>query len=81
MTISTDEYLQLLNDLTNDKRITKNKQGEIIGSNELDKVMGNLKTEQIIHSFTRNITGQEDHYLFIGFLDDKKTIVVTVCVT
>jgi len=71
----------LLKELSYDKRITKNKPGEIIGSSELDKVMGSFKTEQIICSFTRNIAGQEDHYLFIGFLDDKKTIVVSVCVT
>lgn len=81
MIISTDDYLTLLNDLNNDKRITKNKPKEIIGSSEFFKVMGNYKTEQIIHSFTRNIAGQEDHYLFIGFLDDKKTIVISVCVT
>ena len=81
ITISNDDYSLLLSELTNDKRITKNKPGEIIGSSELDNVMGNLKTEQIIYSFTRSIAGQEDHYLFIGFLDDKKTIVVSVCVT
>ena len=72
MTLSTDDYLTLLNDLTNDKRMTKNKPGEIIGSGELDEVMRNYKTEQIIHSFTRNIVGQEDHYLFIGFLMTKR---------
>ena len=81
MTVSNDDYLSLLNELTNDKRIKKNKPGEIIGSSELDKVMGSFKTDQIIYSFTRSIAGQEDHYLFIGFLDDKKTIVVSVCVS
>jgi hypothetical protein len=81
ITVSKDDYSSLLNELTNDKRITKNKPGEIIGSNELDKVMGDFKTEQIIYSFTRSIAGQEDHYLYIGFLDDKQTIVVSVCVT
>ncbi|WP_276978838.1 hypothetical protein [Flavobacterium filum] len=81
ITVSKDDYSSLLNELTNDKRITKNKTGEIIGSNELDKVMGSFKKEQIIYSFTRSIAGQEDHYLYIGFLDDKQTIVVSVCVT
>ena len=81
ITVSNDDYSSLLNELTNDKRITKNKPEEIIGSSELDKVMGSFKTEQIIYSFTRSIAGQEDHYLYIGFLDDKKTIVVSVCVT
>lgn len=81
ITVSNNDYSSLLNELTNDKQMTKNKPGEIIGSSELYKVMGNLKTEQIIYSFTRNIVGQEDHYLYIGFLDDKKTIVVSVCVS
>ena len=79
--VSKDDYSSLLNELNNDKRITKNKPGEIIGSNELDKVMGSLKKEQIIYSFTRIIAGQEDHYLYIGFLDDKQTIVVSVWAT
>jgi hypothetical protein len=79
--VSKDDYTSLLNELTNDKRITKNKPGGIIGSNELDKIMGKFKTEQIIYSFTRSIAGQEDHYLYIGFLDDKQTLVVSVCVT
>lgn len=81
ITVSNEDYSTLLNELTNDKRITKNKSGEIIGSSELDKVMGDFKTEQIIYSFTRSISEQEDHYLYIGFLEDEKTIVVTVCVT
>jgi len=81
ITLSTNDYNSLLNDLTNDKQITLNKAGEICGSEELDKVMGNYKKEQIINSFTRTIPGEEDHYLYIGFLDDKKTIVISVCVT
>jgi len=81
ITLSTNDYNSLLNDLTNDKQITLNKAGEICGSEELDKVMGNYKKEQIINSFTRTISGEEDHYLYIGFLDDKKTIVISVCVT
>ena len=81
ITVSNDDYSSLLNELTNDKRITKSKPGEIIRSNELYKVMGVFKTEQIIYSFTRSIAGQDDHHLSIGFLDDKKTILVSVCVT
>ena len=81
ITLSTNDYNSLLNDLTNDKQITLIKAGEICGSEELDKVMGNYKKEQIINSFTRTISGEEDHYLYIGFLDDKKTIVISVCVT
>lgn len=81
MTVSEDDYLALLNDLSNDRRITKNKPGEFAGSDEFNKVMKDLKTEQIVHGFTRSISGQEDHYLYIGFLDDRKTIVLSVCVT
>lgn len=81
MTMSTDDYLTLLNDLTNDKRITKNRPEEYIGSNELDEVMENYKNEQIIHSFTRTIPGEEDQYYYIGFLDDQKTIVISVCIS
>lgn len=80
MTVSEQDYETLLKDLINDSRITKNKPGESIGSSELEKVMGNLNKEKIIHSFTRNIAKKQDHYLLIGFLADKKTIVVNVCV-
>ena len=80
ITVSKDYYSSLLNQITNDIRFTKNKPGEIIGSNELYKVMGDFKTEQIFYSFTRSIAGQENHYLYIGFLDDKQTILISVCV-
>jgi hypothetical protein len=81
ITLSTSDYNSLLNDLTKDKKITSNKTGEICGSDELDKVMVGYKKEQIQHSFMRAISGEEDHYLYIGFLDDNKTIVISVCVT
>ncbi|PVY35669.1 hypothetical protein C8E01_1316 [Pontibacter virosus] len=79
--VSSADYNILLNQLVVDKKIIKNKKGEIGGSSELYKVMGTLKPEQIIHSFSRSIPGEEDHYLSIGFLDDNKTIVISVCVT
>jgi len=79
--ISTADYNSLLNDLSNDNRMVKNKVNDFIGSDELDKVMGNYKTEQIVQSFTRSIPGEKDHYLYIGFLDDQMTIVVSVYVT
>ncbi|MBE7177323.1 MAG: hypothetical protein INR69_13010 [Mucilaginibacter polytrichastri] len=81
ITMSNNDYSTLLKELNNDKRITKNKSGEITGSSELYKVMGDLKTKQIIHSFKRSVAGHEDHYLYIGFLVDKRTIVLSVCVT
>jgi hypothetical protein len=80
MSISTDEYSTLLMELKNDTLINRNTTGEIVGSAELDYVMGDYKREQIAYSFTRTIPNQEDHYLFIGFLQDKRTIVTTVCV-
>lgn len=81
ISISDDDYSYLLHELTNDKRITKNQSGEIIGSDEFYKVLANFKKEQISYSFTRTIAGEEDHYLYIGFLDDKKTIIVSICIT
>ncbi len=77
--LSKEDYNLLLNELTNDNRIIKGV--KLIGSNELDNVIGNYKEENIIHSFTRHIPNEEDHYLYIGFLDDKQTIIVTICVT
>ncbi len=81
ISFSINDYSSLLYELTNDKRITKNQPGEIISRSNLEKVMGDFKTEQIIYSFTRIIPEQTDQYFYIGFLDDKKTIVVAVSVT
>ncbi len=78
--LSNEDYSSLLTELINDERITEGKAGGIIGSNELHNVMGNLRTEQIIHNFTPSISGRENHYLYIGFFDDNKTIVISVCV-
>ena len=78
ITLSPEDYSSLLNDLMNDNRITKNKPGELIGSTELSQVLGNIKTDQIIQGFTRPIAGKDDHYLYIGFLDDNKSVVIHV---
>jgi hypothetical protein len=78
--VSKNDYSLLLNELTKDHRITQNKPRENIGSNETDKVTGSFKTEQVIYSFSRHITGPKDNYLYIGFLDDKQTLVITVWV-
>jgi hypothetical protein len=77
--LSRHDYTNLLNELSRDKRFIKN--GELITSSEFDEVMGKLKTEQIKSGFTRQIPGEEDHYLYIGFLDDQETIIVYVSVS
>lgn len=77
--LSRQDYTDLNKALLADKRIIKN--GEFIGSREFDEIMGNFKIEQIKIGFTRQIPSEEDHYLYIGFLDDQQTIVVYVSVT
>jgi hypothetical protein len=81
MTLSAEDYAKLLRELNLDHRLTKTNFTEIVGSSELDKVITYKKMNQIAHGFVRNISGEEDHYLYIGFLNDQKTIVVSVCVT
>ena len=76
--LSKKDYSVLLKELKNDERLSQEE--NIIGSNEMDYVMSNFKREQIVHSFTRSIENQTDHYLFIGFIDDGHSIIVTVCV-
>jgi hypothetical protein len=78
MTLSSEDYLGLLNGLNNDKRPTKINKDEIVRSREFDEILGGFKTENIMHSFTLNINEKGNSYLFIGFLDDKKTIVVNI---
>lgn len=77
--LSRQDYKNLLYELFGDKRLIWN--GELITSSEFDEAMGNLKTEQIRYNFTRQIPGEEDHYLYIGFLDDEETIIVYISVT
>ena len=72
--LSPTDYNSLLIELNNDKRIIKN--GELIGSRELDEVIGKLKPDSIVYSFTRKIPNEEDHYLYIGFFNDKSMIIV-----
>lgn len=73
------EYERLLNELSADSRFTKN--GELMSSSEFETAMGETTPGQISCNFTRPIPGEEDHYLYIGFLDDKRTIIVYICVT
>lgn len=77
--LSNAEYEKLLHELNLDKRFIKG--GQVIGSAEFDKSLGDKKSEKIIHNFIRQIEGKEDHYLFIGFYDDNETVFVNICVT
>lgn len=79
--LSEDDYLNLLNELNKDSRISKIKHDDIMISEEFNSIMGNIKTEQITDGFTRHLYGKDGHYLFIGLLADKKTIIVNICVT
>ncbi len=81
LSMSINDYKLLLNDLSTDKRITKEKFAGVTNSDEFDEVMGNIETVHITNSFTRHISVKEDYYLYIGFLDDKKTIVISKCVS
>lgn len=77
--LSSQDYTDLNEALLADNRIIKS--GEFIGSTEFDKVMGDLKMDQINFGFTRQIPNEEDHYLYIGFLDDQQSVIVYVSVT
>ncbi|HTN46311.1 MAG TPA: hypothetical protein VL098_08190 [Flavipsychrobacter sp.] len=76
---SKADYEKLFSELSLDKRFTKN--GQAIGSAEFDKSLGDKSSKKIGYNFIRQIEGQEDHYLFIGFYDDKETVFVNICVT
>jgi hypothetical protein len=75
--LSNKDYNKLLKDIKGDKRLHK---GEIIGSAELDQIMGSSTNAQIVNVFNRSIPNEEDHYLSIIFLNDSQTIVVYISV-
>jgi energy-coupling factor transporter transmembrane protein EcfT len=77
--LSKNDYIDLIKELSYDIRLQKD--GFPIGSSELDKVLENIKPEQIRLGFTRQIPEEEDHYLYIGFLDDQQTIIVYIRVS
>jgi hypothetical protein len=77
--LSKADYEKLLQDLAVDKRMTKD--GKLVGSEEFSMTLNGKKPTSIIHSFTRQIVGQEDHHQYIGFYSDGQTIFVNVCVT
>lgn len=78
MKLSADEYRELFNDLSKDNRL---KEGDLMESRQFEYSMKGRKTEEIRRGFKRSIKGQEDHHLFIGFLDDEESIVVNICYT
>lgn len=77
--LSEADYQKLLSELIFDNSLTKN--GQLIGSAEFTKSLGDKNSKKIVHQFIRQIKGQEDHFLFIGFYEDRKTIFVNICVT
>ena len=81
MTISEEDYDELLNQITKDRQLKEIRQDSIVNSEQLISVMSNFKNEQIAKCFIRDNLNNDDEYLFICFLNDKKTIVVNVCST
>jgi hypothetical protein len=75
--ISQSDYKRLFNELKNDNKLKPTSMNE---SSELNQIMGK-RVNDIIYCFQRDIPGEEDRYLYIGFLNDGETIVVEVCVT
>jgi len=72
--LSKQDYLNLLNELNNDKRMYKN--AEIIYSPEFNEVMKNKNAKNIKSAFARSNDGKPDECSYIGLFDDEKTIVV-----
>ena len=77
--LSKADYEKLLSELSLDKRLTKN--GQVVGSVEFSKSLGDKSLKKMACNFIRQNEGQEDHYLFIGFYDDIETVFVNICVT
>ncbi|MCG2617692.1 hypothetical protein LZZ85_25550 [Terrimonas sp. NA20] len=76
--LSQIDYTNLLNEITNDTRISKDKY--IVGSDEFSKTLGDKKAGDITNVFRRRIGVNNDFYYYIGFYKDGRTVFVTVCV-
>jgi hypothetical protein len=77
--LSKEDYQKLLTELESDNQFTAN--GQNIGFEEFFYTLGNKTEKKFTTSFIRQIEGEEDHYLYIAFYDDKQTIFVNVCLT
>ncbi|MCF1749625.1 hypothetical protein [Mariniradius sediminis] len=77
--LTEEDYRNLLDDLGDDQRFSKMAKGDYLGSFEFTAAMDTLSTDQIVQGFVRYTSGDEN--LYIGFLDDGKTVVISVCVT
>jgi hypothetical protein len=76
--LSNQDYNKLLIDITNDKEMHS---GELMWSEEMSKIMEMQNIDDIEAKFVRTIPGEEDRYLFIGFMKNKATIVVHISVS
>ncbi|MFY0608615.1 MAG: hypothetical protein JXR10_17995 [Cyclobacteriaceae bacterium] len=79
LTLDERDYEQLLIELKNDERLSI--EDRISGSSELDEVLTSEQSEQIEFGFIRSRPSETDHYRYIGFLNDGRTIVIHLCVT
>ncbi|HEY0261386.1 MAG TPA: hypothetical protein VGB95_00035 [Chitinophagales bacterium] len=74
--LSEKDYLKLLSELKNDKRFKVASEINVVSSEELRIVFNDLNWEQIATGFLKD-SNYGNYY--IGFLDDKKTIVISLC--
>lgn len=72
--LSKLDYAKLLDEFNTDKSLVKDP--NIVYSDEFDEVMKSNNTKDIKSAFARNSNGHADQRSYIGFLNDKETIIV-----
>jgi len=79
ISLSPADYRILLDELSRDKRFIV--EAEPKGSRPLDEVLTPERMNPIQKGFIRSIQDRNDHYYYIGFLNDGYSIVVYVSIT
>ncbi len=79
MTLSESDYKDLLQSLIEDNKFVATTEKQ--GSQEFYNVMSNYVKMEIEYGFVRNEPAESDHYRYIGFMEDRRTIIVHLCVT
>jgi hypothetical protein len=76
--LSLVDYKLLLNEIENDNRLSNIDEIEVTSS-EFHYVIAKIPNAKIKYSFKMENLKHPSDYYFIGFMDDKQTIVISLC--
>lgn len=78
ITMTDSDYARLLEEIRKDVRLASVRHEDLTCSRELDDILGDYTVKDLLHCFVRTSTELPDKSYMIGFVNDRRSVVVYV---